>query len=68
MDGKRTVIIFDSDKSVIKYGAGNMDFVRVTEMLSTAFLSKNTKNNEIKKAFMPVYNINLRRCLARKSM
>ncbi len=33
----------------IKYGFDNMDFEKVTKMLSEAFWSKNIKNDEVKK-------------------
>lgn len=39
----------DAGKFVIRYGFENIDFVKVTEMLSTAFWSINIKINEVKK-------------------
>jgi N-acetylglutamate synthase-like GNAT family acetyltransferase len=39
----------DLNKCVIKYGYENMDFIKVTKMLSTAFWSKNIKMEEVKK-------------------
>ena len=37
------------NQSVVKYGFENMDFIKVAEMLSKAFWSKNIKIDEIKK-------------------
>jgi GNAT superfamily N-acetyltransferase len=40
---------FNADKCEIKYGFDNMDFVRVTEMLSNAFWCKGVSIDEVKK-------------------